>query len=162
MTVPSKFPDRPGTVTAAQVFVVLQAIALFGCGTLPALFWWPSFMAVIAYYLPGLSEVDSRLSIAMVVVPIGAVAYATVVIRRLGNGDRRGRTWVGAGLAVLIVLAVVASGLLLPDLGEGVGLALVSAGPSILLHLFAWMCTHSEPTEQWFRGCESLRNQPNP
>ncbi|WP_205323988.1 hypothetical protein [Glycomyces sp. YM15] len=161
MTAPSKTPERPGTVTAAQVFVALQAAALFCCGTVPALAWWPSFMAAIAYYLPGFSEVDSRVSVAMVVVPIGAAAYATVVIRRLGDGDRRGRSWVGAGLAALIVLAVAGALLLFAIEGDGHLLALISALPSILLQLLAWMCTHSEPTERWFRECESYLSEPN-
>ncbi|MEU5156203.1 hypothetical protein [Glycomyces sp. NPDC021274] len=162
MTVPPKTPDRPGTVTAAQVFVGLQAAALFCCGLLPVFAWWPAFMAAVVFYLPGLSGVDSGLWIAMVIVPVGAAAYAVITIRQLGNGDRRARTWVAAGLAMLIVLAGASALLLFEFEGGGSVLALVSALPSVLLQLFAWMCTHSEPTEQWFRECEAYLREPNP
>ncbi|MQM24376.1 hypothetical protein [Glycomyces albidus] len=159
---PLMVPDRPGTLIAAQVFVGLQAVALVCCGILPVFFWWPAFMAAVVYFLPVVGGGDSWLWIAMAIVPIGAAAYAVVTIMRLGNGDRRSRTWVGAGLAVLIALAVAGALLMWVNEHGGIRLAVVSALPSVLLQSFAWMCTHVEPTEQWFRECESYLDERRP
>ncbi|MCD0444515.1 hypothetical protein LO763_12880 [Glycomyces sp. A-F 0318] len=158
MPVPSTTPSRPGAITAAQTLVILQPVLLFCCGVAPLVAWWPAFLVGALATVPVFAGAEMLFWGIMLLVLVGGIAYAAVTVRRLGNGDRRGRWWVSAGLVVVAALTAAA---VFPMGGDSMAwYTLATAAPSVAAQAIAWICVHSGPAERWFRECEPYLKAP--
>jgi hypothetical protein len=157
--VPSETPSRPGSITAAQVLVCLQVVFLCCCGVAPVMMWVPAFLAVALAAVPAIVQAEALAWAVLLLVLAGGVASAVATARRLGDGDRRGRSWVSAGFAVLLALGFAAAA---STAGEASmpSAALATAAPSVLCQAIAWVCVQSASAERWFRECEPYRVDP--
>ncbi|THV28304.1 hypothetical protein [Glycomyces paridis] len=155
MPVPSPTPSRPGTVTAAQMLVWFQVLSLFCCGFAPVYMWQPAFVVVALSALP----IGPAFWLLLLALGIGSVVYAVITVSHLGNGDRRGRTAITAGLIVIAALGLTPV-FCSPADGDAPIRTLITAAPSILCQAIAWVCIHSASAERWFLETEAFKQTP--
>lgn len=161
MPVPSKTPDRAGAVTAAQFLVSTHAVSSFCCGIAPIFAFAPAFLLPVVYSALRLTGMYGVFWLAVLLIPIAALAYAVVTVRLLGDGDRRGRFAVTGGLIVVVALASAGT---LSWSADGVEPwpVLATAAPSLLAQVIAWICVRSRSAARWFQECEAYRSQAGP
>lgn len=124
--------------------------------------WWPTYLPVLFFIADELGPPWDWVSVAFVLVlAIGSIVYAATTAILLGKGDRRGRTGVAIGLAVVLVLSATAMAAAAAE-GDLAWWVLPTVLPSVILQTIAWACTRSASAEQWFREHDSDRVAPEP
>ncbi|THV28302.1 hypothetical protein [Glycomyces paridis] len=151
-------PSLPKSVAAAKTLIGLQLVTLFCCGVISIGFLMPAFLTVTnltAAAAIGAGDPASWfILLPWAVEPGVAGAWVLFASHLLNKRDRRGRTAVDIGTATLIALALIAfaiSALVAEEVWRSPWLALLTAAPSIGLHVAASACLRSDSAKAWLR-----------
>ncbi|WP_026922564.1 hypothetical protein [Glycomyces arizonensis] len=137
-------PDKPGTVTAAQVALWLQVVYFFCGGIAPAVFWWPAF-AVVLLDAVSPSYADWQFWLLLLCIPVAA-AYTSALNRRINDADRRAR------IAALVSTALLAAGTVAAVLvSYAPSATFITTAPFLGLQAVTLACLCSPEANAWFR-----------
>jgi hypothetical protein len=141
-------PKRPSVITTARTLTWIQVALVMICGNCSfgwALQW--AFASAAEYFGIAADPFGFGVLSAWAIGFAAISTYAYVVHRWSGRADRRARTTIIIGTAVLVGCTAVA----IPVLWPNVGLVLVASAPSLILQAIVVECVYCREGRRWFK-----------
>jgi hypothetical protein len=153
---PAPRPKWPNVISTVRALTGVQVALVMVCGNCS--FGWPLAMAIfwVARYF-GVAGESFAFFGAWAVGFAAITTYAYFVYRWSARADRRARTTIIIGTAVLVGCAAGAVPLLGGSVPETAQLVLLASAPSLLIQAIVLRCVYGREGRRWFDSSEAAR-----
>jgi hypothetical protein len=147
-------PERPRAINTVRALTAVQVALVMVCGNCS--FGWPLAMAIfwVAEYFGAAAESFAILG-AWAVGFAAITTYAYFVHRWSARADRRARTTIIIGTAVLVGCAAGAIPLLGGSVPETAQFVLLASAPSLLIQAIVLWRVYGREGRRWFDSSEA-------